>query len=331
MARIGINPEKINVKQLSYKRHRVIMPFYIPNIEDDYFTHTVDVLRLSLRSLVDTIDYETTCITLINNASCKEASDVAEKFISEGLIDRYIRYEENRGKVEPCLSEVRASYEDYVTIVDADVLFYQGWEKAVFDIFNNIPRAGAVSAVPAPHVAFYHNSSVIINEYLKQRLKWGKFISKDDLMDFAESTGNGSDFYENKKDGFSWMDRQLVIEKNGVVACVGCGHFFTTYKRYLLEKQPKRKVGVVFKNGLESGFIDEPIDKFGYYRLSVTQSYGYHLGNNIVVKELENRNHKNSKNIINNILIANNCLQFIPLMLRRKFVGLYRKCISCKS
>ena len=50
MARRGINPEKLNPKQLNYKLHRVIIPFYIPNVTEEYYKESVAVLDLCLKS-----------------------------------------------------------------------------------------------------------------------------------------------------------------------------------------------------------------------------------------------------------------------------------------
>ena len=81
------------------------------------------VLRLCLQSLTETVDLSKTNITLINNHSCLSASLVAQEFVTKGVIDKYVIRNENRGKLENVLAEARASYEEYITICDADFLF----------------------------------------------------------------------------------------------------------------------------------------------------------------------------------------------------------------
>ena len=174
--RIGTNPEKDKCSLLNHKQHRIIMPFWIPNVTDDYFKNQPEVLRLCLQSLTDSIDLSKTNITLINNNSCAEAAKIAEEFVEKGLIDKYVVRSENRGKLENVLAEARAAYEDYITISDADFLFFRGWEKAVSDIMENFKHAGMVSCYPAAHLAYFHNSNSIWYS-----LKNGKIISDEEI------------------------------------------------------------------------------------------------------------------------------------------------------
>ena len=327
MARLGRNPVKSAPTALKYKKHRVIIPFYIPNTTDEYYVDMVAVFKQCLDSLTSTINKQTTCISLINNASCKEASDVAESYVKLGLIDRYIVLSENRGKVEPCLLEVHASLEDYVTISDADILFYSGWEKMVFDIFNNIPRAGAVSPIVAPNSTFHFNTSMFMSKMCGWRSL--KFISdgvdKESLNDFALSTENDPTvYYINRKDGFSWYDKQFILQQNGVKACAGAGHCCTTYKRFLLDSKPKEKVGIAFADGLEYEYIDKPIDYYGYYRLSLIKSLAYHLGNKPEHSRKEFYKDVNSICEINLVTKKMYLIRLIPYRLRSKLVSLYR-------
>ena len=128
--RKGVNPEKLkNEKNHQYK-HRVIMPVYIPNTEEEYYKQSVEVFRFSLRSLIETINPETTAITIIDNNSIKEVNDIIN--LNLEYIDKKVSYSDNKGKVYAVLNEMRSCYEPFVTCTDADVLFLRGWEKASF-------------------------------------------------------------------------------------------------------------------------------------------------------------------------------------------------------
>jgi len=76
--REGVNPEKYKGEKNLRKQHRVVVVFYIPDIEEDYYKESVVVLDACLNSLVNTINFETTNITLINNNSVDEVTEVVE-------------------------------------------------------------------------------------------------------------------------------------------------------------------------------------------------------------------------------------------------------------
>jgi hypothetical protein len=67
--RIGLNPHKDQpITDVAYL-HQVIMPVYIPHFEG-YFEKSFDVLKLSLKSLFQTV-HDKTSITIVNNGSCE--------------------------------------------------------------------------------------------------------------------------------------------------------------------------------------------------------------------------------------------------------------------
>lgn len=284
MSRIGVNPEKTKKNLLHYARHRVIIPVYIPNLEEDYYCQSIQILSLCIDSLCRYIGDETK-ITIINNASCKEAVDVMMKYVNKGLIDRYIVCEHNRGKVEPCLCEVRASFEEYVTIADADILFFEGWESAVFSIFKNIKRAGVVSCMPSFLVANYCNLSLFRARTLLGKYLFKYEIEKRDIEMVYKGLGRVNDS----------VDNIYMAYKDGCQsAIVGATHCVATYRRTLLELQQKKQIKTVFKNGLEYKYLDVVPDLYGFYRLSTMHCYAYHIGNRIDAETLDMAHQSNS-------------------------------------
>ena len=300
--RIGINPEKNKATKLLHKRHRIIMPFWIPNVEEEYFKNQPEVLRLCLQSLCETIDFSQTNITLINNNSCAEASKIAEEFVNKGFIDKYVIRSENRGKLENVLSEARASYEDFVTISDSDFLFFSGWEKAVCDIMDTFPKAGMVSCYPAAHLAYFYNSNIILHH-----LKSGKVISDEDIDLFEKGHGHPVDggLYSRKgfKRKFTWRERHYYFEKNNKIAVLGAVHALATFRKKTIQGFSTQNVEFVFKNGYEHEYIDYVSEKNGYLRLSTPQLFAYHLGNTIPEDiKLIYENKKQKKNPSNEFL-----------------------------
>jgi len=279
--RIGENPLKSTVNNLKHKQHRIIVPFWIPNVKDPYFRHQADVLRLCLNSLVATIDVESTNITLINNNSCREASEVAEWFVESGHIDKYVVRKENRGKLEVVLSEARAAYEDYITLADADFLFFEGWEYAVAKVFSDFSKAGVVSCYPCPNLAFNHNTQWVLSSCWRI----GKVVPNEelDLVDKGLGHTSGQGIYSGKgvRRKRTWSSSQYYLKKGENRVCLGAVHALATMKRDIFISLPLKKIPFVFKNGYEETYLDYFSDQLGYFRLSTPYCYAYHMGNTL--------------------------------------------------
>ncbi len=273
--RIGSNPKKINPEKINYKQHRVIMPVYIPDSSEPFYNNLFEVFRLSVLSLLNTLNPKFTAITIINNNSKPEVHDFVFELLQQGKIDKYVINKENLGKINPILAEARASYEDFITISDADVFFFPGWEKAVFEIFNAFPRAGVVSPLPMPHLAHYCNASFLVNNLFS--LKKGKIIQERDLKLFEKGISNPT-IFTNKRNLYK---EHYYLAIHNFKSIVGAGHFVATYRNRLIQKIPFQRPVFVFKNGDEYNYLDKYFDIFGYYRLSTVKSYVYHLGNTI--------------------------------------------------
>ncbi len=272
--RIGSNPEKEKNEKNRLKQHRVVMVFYVPNSEEEYYKELHKVLDKSLESLVKTINFETTAITLINNNSTSELNSVINKYIQ--YIDKYICYSENKGKVHAVINEVRGVYEPFVTITDADVLFYSGWEQAVFSVFKTYPKAGVVSPLPVPHCSFARNS-VLFCDGLFSNLKYGSILSSHDTELYKKSIDNPEIF---RRQWHEYWDVKHLYLDGAPQAIVGATHFVATYKTNLFRNQyefPEFK----FKAGYEDHFMDIIAENKGMYRLSTTQTFAYHIGNSL--------------------------------------------------
>ncbi|WP_416448160.1 glycosyltransferase family A protein [Leeuwenhoekiella sp. A2] len=282
--RAGVNPEKYKLEKNKKFYHRIIMPVYIPNVEEEYYQNMPLVLKIVLEQLFNTINPLITSVTLINNNSCQTIEKVILSFLSK--INKYVKYSENKGKVNAVLTEARGAYEPFITIVDADVILIAGWENAVFSIFRQFPKAGVVAPLPCPGLAFNHNSSVFYEHYLFGKIKYDQILEKKDIQFYLEGLGNPAILNRDNRP-YHWYEKQYYLDNNGIKAIIGAGHFVATYRAQLFKKEnnfPELK----FKNGYENEFIDILADKYGYYRLSTITTYAYHLGNSLDdnVKEL---------------------------------------------
>lgn len=275
--RQGINPEKYKGEKNIKKEHRVVVVFYIPNTEEEYYKESISVLDTCLNSLVNTINFETTNITLINNNSVFEVAKVVDKYIKKKQIDKYVVYDENKGKVYAIIDEVRNVYEPFVTISDCDVLFFSGWEHAVFDVFKNYPRAGVVTPLPSHYSAFVYNASVFFDHFFLGKMRYNKIVADEDVDLYLEGVNNIA--LINRRAKYNWKEKQYFLDGN-IKAIIGATHFVATYRSSIFNNEslfPEIK----FANGYEAAFIDNLADKKGMYRLSTLITFAYHIGNKI--------------------------------------------------
>ncbi|MEI6864477.1 glycosyltransferase family A protein [Flavicella sp.] len=317
--RIGVNPEKNKNSQIQYKKHRIIIPVYIPESDDAYFMNLLAVFKVSMNSLLNTIDINNTLITVINNNCKKEVTKYVNSLLSEGLIDKHVIYKENYGKVFTILSEARASYEDFITIADADVFYFNEWENKVFEVFRNFEKAGVVAPLPSPHAALYNNVSLF--GCLWGRPKMKNVVDSDSFKLFEEGTNNSKIFQDRK---YNWKEKQYYLEHNSIKTCVGSGHFIATY-RNIFKQIAILKPKYVFKQADENKHLDQPFDLLGLCRLSTLTTNAYHLGNTIPnwVKNYVFNNEKVRIPISNNKKIKNFNIYFFKLYIF-KFLKVYK-------
>lgn len=272
--RIGHNPEKKKFEEIIYKSHRVIIPVYIPNSNEIYFENLFSVFKTSINSLINTIHPNNTNITIVNNDCKKEVTDFIDDLINKKKIDKHVKLSGNYGKVHTILLEAKASTEELITIADADVFYYSGWLENTVKVFNNFSKVGVVAPLPMPQLAYYANNSLFFNKILK--IKKGKVISDEDLQLFEKSIGGKISVKKN-----NWFKNQLYLEKNNFKVCIGAGHFVATYRKIVLDQLKFKKPSYVFEDGAEVLYLDNPIDKLGFFRLSTINTFVYHLGNTI--------------------------------------------------
>ena len=268
--RIGSNPLRRKKVLPPYRRHRIIVPIYIPNHEG-YFEQALDIFRMSFTSLLATVDPEHTAVTLIDNASIPEVEDLILPELRAGRIDRYVRHAINRGKSDPVVGELKASYEPLLTIADNDVLFLHGWQREVEQLLHAFPAAVAVSPSPAPHLAHYTSSSPWLQALLTLSWRRGRAVSQEDMDQYEASIG-GIQFSEECR-----RSQSLVQGRDGQRAVLGAGHFVITFRRECfahLEYSP-----LLEGTGIGDRVVDAHVDRFGGLRLSTPVAHVKHMGN----------------------------------------------------
>ena len=150
--------------------HRIIIPIYIPNLEEEYFKDGLKILKICIESLLLTI-HNKTKISLINNNCCKEVSEFLElTYNLNENVDQLLNSKLNLGKVNALYSSIKSNLEPLITISDADVMFLPNWQSEVENIINTMPQAGMVSPVPS--------SKAYSSRYLYSSLFYGLFKAK---------------------------------------------------------------------------------------------------------------------------------------------------------
>jgi len=247
-----------------------VVPVYIPNRED-YFESALEVFRISLASLLATVDAARTAITIIDNASLDEVASLVMPAVLDGRIDRYVRSSVNRGKSDPVVAELRGAYEPFVTIADADVLFLHGWQGETERVFRAFPDALAVSPSPAPNLIHYACASTWLQAVLRGRLRLGNEVDGNDLDQFEASVGKAIFDPECRRDQF------MLAGRGGERALLGAGHFVISFRRECFSGF--RYQPTLEGTGIGDRMVDEHVDRLGGLRLATSTALVKHMGN----------------------------------------------------
>jgi len=273
--RIGNNPEKENKTLVVENYHRVIVPVYIPNFEG-YFEQAFDVFKLCIESLLKTVHQKTRITIYNNNCHSLVKKYIDEQFEKSIFIDQVFHSKENLGKINAILAASKGNLEPLITITDADVLFKQGWQKAVEEVFVNFPEAGMVSPVPSSKALANHTASTWFYGFFKGKLAFQEVLDPDAMHKFDLSLGNKELMYKPIH-----LEKYLVLKnkRNSGEVVVGCGHFVATLKRAVFDKGTNEPAFIKIVGGVEAKFIDIPNNDLGYLRVATKGNFAYHMGN----------------------------------------------------
>ena len=267
--RIGKNPQLTKSLQTSDYFHQVIVPVYIPNNED-YFKDSFNVFKITINSLLKTC-HAKTFISIVNNGSSAEVIRYLEELYQSGKIHELV-HTSNIGKVNAVNKALVGQTFPLVTITDADVLFLNGWQKAVGEVFEAFPKAGAVCTTPNSRALKKLTENIYFDNFFSKSLRFTQVKDAQAMVDFVESIGNPWVFRPIH------LEKQLTVNQHNIIAVVGAGHYVCTYRRDCL---PQNGFGnadkLLGKNTMDP--IDIGIIKKGFWRLSTVQNFTFHMGN----------------------------------------------------
>ncbi|NRR92008.1 glycosyltransferase family 2 protein [Winogradskyella undariae] len=325
--RIGFNPNKDkSLGKLDFF-HQVVVPVHIPYMKD-YFIDSLIILKYCLESLIITT-HNNTYITVVNNGSCNEVVQFLDGLKNGGEIQELI-HTTSIGKINAIVKGIAGHKFDLVSLVDADVLFVQGWQNATYKVFNAFPKAGVVTPTPNPKLVKYHTNALFFDRLFSSSLKFSKVRDSKALIMFADSIGN-QNLYKDVH-----LSKYLTVNSGtGVNAVVGSGHFVATYRGDLFKTLDNSKDVYFLGGNAVEKHLDHPIAKKGFWRLATRDNYTYHMGNTSEpwMQQLLSEQKKNKEEHIENlnlfdykggnviaILIQN---LFAKLLFRKKVWKLY--------
>lgn len=272
--RVGSNPQKQERKITITTHHRVVVVVYIPN-EEGFYKDSFDVFKMCIDSLVSTLNSKA-LLTIVNNGSHQKVVDFLNGYLEENKIDTLISHKTNIGKIDAMIGAARGAREPYITLTDADILFVDGWQEKVEEVFAQFPNVGSVSPIPVQRGLYFGTSSVM------KQILLGKIKFK--LAPIPENFEGYNRYMESinwnveKNANMNWA----VVEKNGVKATVGSGHqVLTIHRDILFTKTPSNPSLTLVGNASENNYVDFPIDKSGKMRLATYHNYAFHMGNKL--------------------------------------------------
>lgn len=262
------NPIKVNqVTTPEFKRHRLIIPVYIPEVTG-YYRDAMKIFEICVQSVLATTNRQQVDITIIDNASIPDVRELVQPYVEKGLIDQYLQNSVNRGKADAIIGHAKSCYEPFVTISDADVLFRQGWLSAIEEIYREFPAAGVVCPFPTPYLRHHHCVSTWLNH--SWQIRRSSVIDKETLLDLEEKIGA---IQMSDRD----LKSQFYVRKKTSTAILGAGHFVATYRQCVFRNLDYTGSRYGLKKGLRE--IEAEVDRIGLSRLSCPENRVFHMGN----------------------------------------------------
>jgi len=269
--RLGKNPAKLrdNNKVENKAFHQIIIPVFLPELKG-YYREGLEILKLCIESIYLTT-HNKTFISVVNNGSCQEVRTYLDQCLKNKKIHEVI-HTSAIGKINAIAKGLSGHNFDLITLTDADILFKNGWQKGVYDIYKAFPKAGMVGSSTNPLGENYLTENIFFENALNRNI-----------------TSESPDNYEDVKLGYTSVRREIndieniklkTILSNNVKAVIGSGHSCSTYRRECLKsfynfKPSKYKMG----GHVMKKYIDFPVNELGLWRLTTFKNYTYHLGN----------------------------------------------------
>lgn len=317
-----MNPQKEERKITMTTHHRIVLVVYIPD-EQGFYEKSLAVFKTCLDSIISTINSKA-AITVVNNGSFEKVSTLLDIYLKEKKIDTLVSHNTNIGKIDAQIGAARASREQYITLTDADILFVNGWQEKVEEVFASFKNVGSVSPIPV-RIGVFAGTSSVLKQILLKKIKFYYSAIPENFTNynrFLESINWDLDTNENNK----WP----VVESNGCKAIVGSAHQVLTIDRDILfATSPSNPSLTLVGGNSEHNYVDVPIDKSGKLRLSTFNNFAYHMGNNVEDWMLTvNENNLKKENFKSVVLTSTLSTDLFNSKLKNRFYTLKKKIVK---
>jgi hypothetical protein len=229
------------------------------------------VLQMSLDSLERTVDPDLGRVTLISNASCPEIERLLLDRKSD-LFDQVNLNRTNRGKIDGLLPAARGALEEVVVFSDCDVLFRPGWLEEILRVFSIFPEAASVTPIASPRRYFYETRTTLLDAALKREIGVKRRMPDADFDRITERSAH-PDMQLRFRSG------QVTVSRNGYDAGIAGGHQCMAFRSEMLLRLPLAPCRALLEPHADRDYLDRPPDLQGYWRLSTTRHFAFHMGN----------------------------------------------------
>jgi glycosyltransferase involved in cell wall biosynthesis len=313
--RAGQNPAKFLERQVSKpERITVAILTHIPYLHG-YYAESLDVLKLSLRSLREntSLPYN---LMVFDNASGEETRTFLYASYQTREIDYLILSKENIGKGKAWDIIFGAAPGEIIAYADSDVYFNQGWLQEAMQILETFPRVGMVTCRPMRTYTEGHTATIEWAQADPEaRVDHGSYADWETIREHDVNLGQEEDAVRQRYEGTS----DVLIQYRGIQAYAGAAHWqFLAYKRVLNQFIP---LGIERPLG-DDRKLDDALNQSKYLRLMTTEPLVRHLGNTLS-NDLHGRTKESITPYGKRRSFARRLLDWSPL--RRVMLGIYNR------
>jgi glycosyltransferase involved in cell wall biosynthesis len=273
VTRIGMNPARNRLSQYRPARVTVAMLVYLPHLTG-YFEHRLDVVKLSMASLLSGTQGEYDLL-VFDNGSSDEVKEWLQELQGSGAIRYLITSAENIGKLGALRVIAGAAPGELIAYTDDDTFFYPGWLQAHVDLFDHFLNVGMVSGSPE-RTLFDHGIQANL-AYAEARdsvrLSYGKRIPEQWEREWAFALGKDADEFASQVESLD----DIILELNGVEAFATACHNQFLSPRSVLQEFLQREWSGRLMGGLNE--FDNVIDAAGYLRITTRERTTRLIGN----------------------------------------------------
>ena len=271
--RVGQNPAKFIDKVAQPQNITVAIVTYIPFL-GSYYAKSLDLLKVCLDSLRKNTDlpYD---LLVFDNASCNEIRQFLLERHHQGQIQFLLLSDKNVGKGGAWNIIFSGAPGEIIAYADSDIYFYPGWLSALVHVLETVPNVGMVTGIPMWSPAeFSTNTLAWANENREAQLEKGQILPWEDYWRHSQSLGKDM---KEARQHFE-VRQDICLKYQGQQFYVGAGHFQFVARRKVLQSvlpiPSDRPMGQVRA-------LDIAINNNGYLRLSTSQWWVQHLGNDL--------------------------------------------------